>query len=450
MRSPPGRGGEELRRLFVQAALKILEDPETPLELRKVAELAGKSRTAPYLAFGRESEGGGVLALRMAVAAEGARIMSDRLAEAERSSSDPLMAFQSVARAFLAFVGEHPRLFRLMFGPEIGVSASLSREELAEHQEFANLSRNRMASERVIHRVIARCQERRIAPPGDTARYTTIAWASLLGAAFLLLDEVLEAAGIRTDLDDAASLVTESVLGLDAAPLEEATHTFLEAQAKSETPPSVPPGTVAAALLTPRYRLQSEAPEFGDAGPPKRDRPGALESVRRLFSRVEPSEAGEAEELTLAAPDAEALGAGTPGEALSRYSGLRRAAQSRKALYGARILWIDDRPDNLRAEIDTLRHLRAIVSTARSTDEAEIRLRSEAFDLIISDMAREGDSAAGTRALPRLRSWAPDTPVVFYTARIDPARGVPKGALGITDRTDELLHLIVDAMERRR
>ncbi len=480
MEPPPGGAREELRQLLIDAGLSILDDPDTPLELRKVAELAGKSRTAPYLVFGKESEGGGVLGLRMAVAAEGARMMAERLGEAERSSADPLVAFQRVARAFLGFVTEHPRLFRLMFGPEIGVSGALPARELADHREFQNLSRERLASERIIQRVIARCQALRIAPPGDTTRYTMIAWASMVGAAFLLLDEVLEAAGVRTEVDDAANLVTESVLGLDPQPLGEVTHTFLQAQAKSEPAPPAP-----VAYMSADDTELSERPAAGEppaasdveraprpAGAPAHDeapgRPlgreraraagaGSLEAVRRLLRRARLAEGDEElragpagpaegiERMALDRPRAE----GTPGEAMSLYPGLRRAAHSRKALYGARILWIDDHPENLRAEIETLRAFRAEVATARSTEQAEARLGAGVFDVIVSDIERGGDAEAGVAALPRLRRRAPDTPVVFYVARLDRERAPPEGALGVTNRTDELLHLILDALERR-
>jgi hypothetical protein len=53
-------------------------------------------------------------------------------------------------------------------------------------------------------------------------------------------------------------------------------------------------------------------------------------------------------------------------------------------------------------------------------------------------------------ALPALRSAAPDTPVVFCVGAVDQHRGPPMGSDGITDRPDELLHLVLDVLERRR
>jgi len=39
-------------------------------------------------------------------------------------------------------------------------------------------------------------------------------------------------------------------------------------------------------------------------------------------------------------------------------------------------------------------------------------------------------------------------PVIFYIGYPDPSKGVPPHAFGITHRPDELLHLIMDALER--
>ena len=42
------------------------------------------------------------------------------------------------------------------------------------------------------------------------------------------------------------------------------------------------------------------------------------------------------------------------------------------------------------------------------------------------------------------------TPVIFYIGIFDPKLGIPGGAFGITNRPDELLHLVLDALERKK
>lgn len=412
------RGPPELRQLLVDAAMQVLADPDTPLELRKVAELAGKSRTAPYLVFGKESEGGGLLGLRIAVAAEGAGRLAARMRRAADATSDPLLAFRSVAMTFLSFATENPRLFRLMFGSDLGLKL-LSAEALRSHPEFRRLVRRRRRAEEVLRETIVRCQRRRLVPEVEeagTLRYVMVAWSSMVGVGFLLLDEVLHAAGIRHPLEDAANLVTESVLGVDPEPLQDAVWTFLQAQSQAGTDPS------------PHAVTEAAAPYGAAESRPSRMR------VARYAAAKEPLPPGQ-EDVT---------------GALSSYRGLWRAAQSRDALRGATVLWIDDQPESVRFEAETLQRLHAHVSFARDTAEALDRLRRGSFDLIVSDIARGGDATAGVSALPELRRLAPDTPVVFYVLNLNRARGTPSGAFGIADDVDELFHLIVDGLGRRR
>lgn len=40
-------------------------------------------------------------------------------------------------------------------------------------------------------------------------------------------------------------------------------------------------------------------------------------------------------------------------------------------------------------------------------------------------------------------------PIIYYVGSADPSRPVPVGAFGLTARPDELLHLVMDALERR-
>ncbi len=135
---------------------------------------------------------------------------------------------------------------------------------------------------------------------------------------------------------------------------------------------------------------------------------------------------------------------------LSTHPSLRRAALAAPALRGAKVLWIDDRPEGNLGERRLLEELGVAVAQAASTDIALERLDEEPFDLVISDIERGGDPAAGLEALPALHRVAPGIPVIFYIARLDPHRGTPQGAAGITDRVDELLHLVLDVLERRR
>lgn len=531
----------DLRERLVQAALGILDDPETPLDLRKVAEAAGKSRTAPYLVFGKESEGGGLSALRMAVAAEGADMLADRMEAARASTDDPRLAFQRVSRALFSFATERERLFRLMFSPEIGTLPLSARTDAARHPEFQRLVRARTRGERVVLAVVRAAQVTRTLPEGDPLRHSIAAWALLIGIAFLLLDRVLRAAGVETSVEDGARLAAEIFLGSDAQALTRAALALMAAEEEKAGPRSSaqeragsPSAEDATAGLRPlrevadMYRELSNLSLAREPGEPEdhddaRERGAPLEPgdlrptgdtsregrasrepdglrptgdtlrewrapdyddapdsrvmeegtwdvasasegpASHVWSRRRSGPAREARG-TDALDAGDALGPGDApdaddalsrayeraGRTISTEGSLRRAALAAPALRGANILWIDDHPKGILWERRILEELGVRVAPAWSTEVALERLAEEPFDLIISDIARGDRADEGVRALPRLREVQPDTPVVFYIADLDAERGAPAGSAGITDRTGELLHLVLDVLERRR
>jgi CheY-like chemotaxis protein len=128
---------------------------------------------------------------------------------------------------------------------------------------------------------------------------------------------------------------------------------------------------------------------------------------------------------------------------------LRRARQHLDLLADALILWVDDHPENNLNERKMFRQLKAEVDTAKSTEEALSMLRRGNYDLVLSDISRGDDASAGLKLVAQLYQEKP-TPVIFYIGVIDPAKGVPPYTFGVTNRPDELLHLTLDALERRK
>lgn len=144
--------------------------------------------------------------------------------------------------------------------------------------------------------------------------------------------------------------------------------------------------------------------------------------------------------------------------AVDRKAALDRANANRAVLEGAEILWVDDSPSNNRNEARMLRSFGALVTFAASTDEASRALQTgteqhQPFDIILSDISRNlptPDPTAGLTMLPRLRNAGFHQPVIYYVGRPDPNAGVPAGAFGVTNRPDQLLHLVIDALARVR
>lgn len=116
----------------------------------------------------------------------------------------------------------------------------------------------------------------------------------------------------------------------------------------------------------------------------------------------------------------------------------------------ANILWIDDRPENNQNETKMFRQLNVDIQTALDSETAFKMIKKNKYDVILSDMARGDDNIAGLRFLEKYREHSDRVPLIFYVGLPDPDKGVPPQAFGITYRPDELLHLVLDALERKK
>jgi len=125
---------------------------------------------------------------------------------------------------------------------------------------------------------------------------------------------------------------------------------------------------------------------------------------------------------------------------------IRRAAR-------ATVLWVDDRPSNNVHERQALEALGVTFVLAVSTDEALGQLKRQTFDAIISDMGRPPDSQAGYTLLDKLRADGNQTPFIIYAGSRAPehrAEARRRGAVGCTNRPDELFEMVLSALGQRR
>jgi CheY-like chemotaxis protein len=118
----------------------------------------------------------------------------------------------------------------------------------------------------------------------------------------------------------------------------------------------------------------------------------------------------------------------------------------------AQILWVDDRPQNNVRERSAMLSIGMRVELAQSTDDALGTLEKKRFDVVISDMGRPPDPEAGYTLLRAMRERGDMTPFVIYAGsnaaeHKDLAR--ERGALGSTNRPQELLDLVLRAVEAR-
>ena len=141
--------------------------------------------------------------------------------------------------------------------------------------------------------------------------------------------------------------------------------------------------------------------------------------------------------------------AGVLQAARSRSSGLRRAERVGHALHGARILWVDDRPERNAWERELFRSLGVAIVSVESTASAVACLATESFDVAISDIHREKEPEDGIAGAVRIHGAAPTLPILFYVGNLT-GSGIPEPAFGITNEPNELLHLVLDRLERTR
>jgi CheY-like chemotaxis protein len=124
---------------------------------------------------------------------------------------------------------------------------------------------------------------------------------------------------------------------------------------------------------------------------------------------------------------------------------IRRAGRST-------VLWVDDRPNNNVHERQALEAVGVTFVLATSTEEALEKVKQQSFDAIISDMGRPPDSQAGYTLLDKLRESADRTPLIIYAGSRAPehrAEARRRGAIGCTNRPDELFEMVLSALGRK-
>jgi CheY-like chemotaxis protein len=152
------------------------------------------------------------------------------------------------------------------------------------------------------------------------------------------------------------------------------------------------------------------------------------------------------------------------GQAAKR-SVVDRLQRNADLLADARILWVDDHPENNTPVIDLLRRFGSVVETPRSNSEAVALLAGARYDVIISDVSRDDEGPNSELMGVELASevfarWSQQ--IILFTARFNPAtlpgksegerltmvRELERTVFGRTNRMDVALHLIMDILER--
>ncbi len=172
------------------------------------------------------------------------------------------------------------------------------------------------------------------------------------------------------------------------------------------------------------------------------------DTVRELLRRVDKvSIAGVELELRddLEAA-ATARGQTIGNDALSRAA--RRLAASGSLTKGAKLLWVDDIPAGIVNESRLFEQAGMDITRALTSTDALAKLDMNNYDLVLSDISRGGDDQAGIHFSDALAGRKSAPPLIFYVGAAK--RPCPVHAFGITDRPDELIHLVLDVLARFR
>ena len=111
-------------------------------------------------------------------------------------------------------------------------------------------------------------------------------------------------------------------------------------------------------------------------------------------------------------------------------------------------LWIDDGTPN-PAYLDLFQSVGIHFECVQTSDIAFEKINTESFDVIISDIAREGKNMEGLDFHKKLIKADWRIPTIFFIANLNPNYGTPPYAFGITRLLSELIHLVIDVVERR-
>ncbi len=111
-------------------------------------------------------------------------------------------------------------------------------------------------------------------------------------------------------------------------------------------------------------------------------------------------------------------------------------------LTGKAILWVDDNPPNNELAVRALRKFGLDIEQATSTEAGMAAFRRRKFDLVISDMGRDGDKRAGYGLLKVLRDSGAKVPFFIFSTSDKPEFRREAAERGAQLSTNDMLELV--------
>ncbi len=127
----------------------------------------------------------------------------------------------------------------------------------------------------------------------------------------------------------------------------------------------------------------------------------------------------------------------------------RRMAYVKDMKHDIRGLWFDDTPDCELSELRLILALGVQLDRAATPIEAEKLIQNATYDFMISDIWQQQNPKGGIEFFNHQVQKGIRIATIFYITKYEEARGTPPFAFGITNRPNDLLHLVMDIIERK-
>jgi CheY-like chemotaxis protein len=118
---------------------------------------------------------------------------------------------------------------------------------------------------------------------------------------------------------------------------------------------------------------------------------------------------------------------------------------SESPLLGARLLWVDDHPENNAQEARMLRASGADIHSVANRIEARAEAEKFVYDVVISDM-RRSQPDSGLLLLNWFRLERPNLPFILYSRHAERSSALSAGAFGATNDPNTLFELVRQAV----
>jgi AcrR family transcriptional regulator len=163
----------DLKNALIEAGADILsKDGVSGLSLRKVAQKAGVSHTAPYAHFADKQ------ALIAAISTEGYKQLYDQIARvAEQYRSDPLQRLVESSWAYVEFALDEPDHFK------VTLSGMIEKEQ--DYPAFVETAKQTFS---LVVDIVAQCQQAGLLRKGAADLTAVSVWALIHGFVTLLLE----------------------------------------------------------------------------------------------------------------------------------------------------------------------------------------------------------------------------------------------------------------------